>query len=217
MRWALKPVQQELGTPPTSPTSSRATGRGPMREQRERESSMCHERSGRTSPKRAGAALSLHHQGRPCGSPVLRSGALSWHLSTCGTNETDFSLSSLHSDQGRHGGCRLGWALGPSSLASPAPSLSFISAPSKLERLLKSGSAGRSRCGLGWALGPSSLVFSASPSLSFSLSFSLIGPLPTESGRPLKSGSAWRWNCGQGWALGPYSLPSPVSLGPPPY
>ena len=62
------------------------------------------------------------------------SGALSWHLSTCGTKEIDFSLSlsSLHlphplaSDQGRHGGCRLGWALGPSSLASPAPSLSFI-------------------------------------------------------------------------------------------
>ena len=90
---------------PWGPIRGRATGRGPMSElskdqrgtprglgwalgpserererERERESSTSHERFGRTSPKRAGAALSLHHQGRPCGSPVLRSGALSWHL-----------------------------------------------------------------------------------------------------------------------------------------
>ena len=75
------------------------------------------------------------------------------------------------------------WA-GPSVLPRWRPliplSLSSLPPP-KLERLLKSGSAERSRCGLGWALGPSSLVFSASLSLSLSLSiflslsFSLIG------------------------------------------
>ena len=135
--------------------------------ERERESSTCHERSGRTSPKRAGAALSLHHQGRPCGSPVLRSGALSWHLP-----------HPLASDQGRHGGCRLGWALGPSSLASPDPSLSFISAPPKV------GAPSEIRVckaiALWTGLGPRSflpsfLCFSLSLSIFLSLSFSLSG------------------------------------------
>ena len=144
--WAPHPPPPPPSSPgsaawagPWGPTRGRATGREPMSElskdqrgtprglgwalavlprEREREISTCHERSGRTSPKRAGAALSLHHQGRPCGSPVLRSGALSWHLP-----------HPLASDQGRHRDCRLGWALGPFSLASPAPSLSFISAP----------------------------------------------------------------------------------------
>ena len=73
------------------------------------------------------------------------------------------------------------WA-GPSVLPRWRPliplSLSSLPPP-KLEGLLKSGFAERSRCGLGWALGPCSLVFSASLSLSLtiflSLSFSFIG------------------------------------------
>ena len=67
------------------------------------------------------------------------------------------------------------WA-GPSVLPRWRPLiplfLSSLPHP-KLEGLLKSGFAERSRCGLGWALGPSSLVFSASLSLSLYLSFSL--------------------------------------------
>ena len=77
---------------------------------------------------------------------------------------------------------RLSTGLGPRSFLARVPcslSLFHLCPPPKLERLLKSGSAERSRCGLGWALGPSSLVFSASLSLSLSiflsLSFSLIG------------------------------------------
>ena len=184
---------------------------------------MCHARSGRTSPKRAGAALSLHHQGRPCGSPVLRSGALSWHLSTCGTNETDFSLS-LPCIRIRVGTEAVDWA-GPSVLPRSRPLLPLslfhlcpppppkVGAPSEIRvcRAIALWTGLGPRCFL-----PSFLCFSLSIFLSLSLSLSS-APLPTESGRPLKSGSAWRWNCGQGWALGPYSLPSPVSLGPPPY
>ena len=157
-----------------------------------------------------------------------RRGASSWHLSTCGTKEIDLSLSSLHlphplaSDQGRHGGCRLGWALGPSSLASNAPSLSFILAPPKVEApseirvcraiALWTGLAPRSFL-------PRVICFSPSIYLSLSVFLSHRPPsLLTDSGRALKSGSAWRSNCGQGWALCPYiSLPSHVSLGPPPY
>ena len=205
MRWALVPIQRELGTPPTSPTSSRATGRGPMSElretereqhvpenapwtgpgprpfrERERASSMCHERSGRTSPKRAGAALSLHHQGRPCGSPVLRSGALSWHLSTCGTNEIDFSLS-LPCIRIRVGTEAVDWA-GPSVLPRSRPLLPLsrsslpppqVGAPSEI-RVCRA-------IALWTGLGPRSFLPSFlcfSLSIFLSLSFSLIGPPP---------------------------------------
>jgi hypothetical protein len=52
--WALGPSERES-------EREREIERERERE-RERESSTCHERSGRTSLKRAGAALSLHHE-----------------------------------------------------------------------------------------------------------------------------------------------------------
>ena len=186
------------GPPPPPSSRGRATGRGPMSElskdqrgtprglgrapgpserERERESSTCHERSGRTSPKQAikdGPAGVLSYAPVRC--PSIGTLAEPTRL-------TSLSLS-LFLAFGSGSARRLSTGLGPRSFLARVPcslSLFHLCPPPKLERLLKSGSAGRSRCGRGWALGPSSLAFPACLSLSLP-SLSHRPPIPAVDG-----------------------------------